>query len=59
MSQGKATGQWTGETVRLAKKGVEYEQAGTPDAAAIDASLADLPPDLKNWVDFYRKQVKR
>lgn len=59
LSNGFATKNWQGETLRLVNKGVDREKAGTPDASRIDESLAGLAPaSAKNWLDFYRKSVR-
>jgi TolA-binding protein len=58
LSRGSATGQWTGETTRLAEKGVDLEKSGTPPTAKIDAVFADLNPNFKTWFDYYRNLAK-
>jgi TolA-binding protein len=58
LSRGSATNQWTGETTKLAEKGVELEKAGSPDGAKIDAAFAELNPAFKPWFDYYRKLGK-
>ncbi len=58
LSRGSATNQWTGETTRLAEKGVELEKAGSPDSAKIDAAFAELNPAFKPWFDYFRKTAK-
>jgi hypothetical protein len=58
LSSGSSTNQWTGETTRLAEKGVELEKAGSPDSAKIDAAFAELNPAFKPWFDYFRKTAK-
>lgn len=60
LSNGLATNDWAGETLRLVNKGVEREKAGTPDKAKIDASLANVTePSVKKWVDYFRRAARR
>jgi hypothetical protein len=60
LSNGLATNNWADETLRLVKKGVEREKAGTPAKAKIDASLASVTKrDVRNWLDSYRKTARR
>jgi tetratricopeptide (TPR) repeat protein len=59
LSNGLATGQWAGDTERFVQKGVEREQAGTPDVAKINAAFADLaPPAVKTWLDSWRARAR-
>ena len=58
LSRGSSTKEWTGETTRLAEKGVGLEKAGSPDSAKIDAAFAELNPAFKPWFDYYRKTAK-
>jgi tetratricopeptide (TPR) repeat protein len=58
LSRGSSTNQWTGETTRLAEKGVELEKAGSPDGAKIDTAFAELNPAFKPWFDYFRKTAK-
>jgi len=55
LARGVSANEWTGPTVTAVKRGVELEKAGTPAAAEIDATFADLPPRIKPWLDGYRK----
>jgi TolA-binding protein len=59
LSNGMATNQWQGETIRLVSKGVEREKAGTPDSAKIDQMFAKLPAKQKAWLEYYRKTAKK
>jgi K+-transporting ATPase c subunit len=56
LANGLATGQWTGQTEELVKKGVERERAGTPKASEIDAALSDLTQGTgRDWLSFFRR----
>lgn len=58
LANGKATGQWKGETERLVLRGVERERAGTPPRGAIDAAFADLTERQGSaWLDYYRRRA--
>ena len=58
LANGFATGQWRGETEDLVAKGVDRERAGTPPAAEIEASLADIPTGSgREWLSFYRQRA--
>ena len=58
LANGYATGQWRGETEDLVTKGVERERAGTPAAAAIDATFADLQAGSgREWLAHYRQRA--
>ncbi|MBX6314705.1 MAG: hypothetical protein IRY99_17590, partial [Isosphaeraceae bacterium] len=60
LARGFATNDWTGETQRLAERGVERERAGTPDSAAIDKALAGLTKATgKEWLDYFRRQARK
>jgi tetratricopeptide (TPR) repeat protein len=59
LSNGFATKDWQGETLRLVNQGVEREKAGTPDTAKIDEALAGLKPAAtRTWLDYYRKKAR-
>lgn len=59
LTRGLTTNEWQGkETLATAAKGAELEKAGSPKAPEIDAAFADLRPDLKGWVNFFRKRAK-
>jgi TolA-binding protein len=58
LSRGSSMNQWTGETTRLAEKGVELEKAGSPDSSKIDAAFSELNPAFKPWFDYFRKTAK-
>jgi TolA-binding protein len=58
LSRGFATGDWKGETERLANRGVEREKAGTPPKAEIDSAFNDLTSETgKDWLAFFRKRA--
>jgi hypothetical protein len=58
LANGKATGEWKGETERLVLQGVERERAGTPPKTAIDAAIADLVERQgRAWLDYYRRRA--
>jgi len=58
LSRGFATGDWKGETERLANRGVERERAGTPPKAEIDSTFADLTQETgKAWLAFFRRRA--
>jgi tetratricopeptide (TPR) repeat protein len=60
LSNGMATNQWQGETLRMVNKGVEREKAGTPEAGKIDQAIGTfVPATAKTWFDYYRKLAKR
>jgi len=58
LAQGFSSGDWTGEAERLARKGAEREQAGTPKAEEIDAAFAGLNKKTRDWLDYYRHHSK-
>ncbi len=59
IANGLATGQWRGETEAMVGRGVEREKAGTPHAAAIDASVAALDKASGGeWLAFYRRRAR-
>jgi hypothetical protein len=56
LSRGLSTGQWDGETERLARRGADLEKAGTPQKALIDSALANLTVQTgKDWIAFFRR----
>jgi hypothetical protein len=58
LSTGFATGDWAGETERLVRRGLEYERAGTPTRAEIDAQFAQLGTEQgKPWLNHWRARV--
>jgi TolA-binding protein len=60
LSRGLATGDWKGDTERLANRGVDREKAGTPPKAEIDAAFADLTPEIgKDWLAFFRRRAAK
>jgi K+-transporting ATPase KdpC subunit len=60
LATGLATGQWRGEAEDLVNKGVERERSGFPGTAEIDAAYVGLTKDTgKDWLSYYRRQVKR
>jgi len=60
LSRGFATGDWKGETERLANRGVEREKAGTPAKAEIDSTFSELTRETgKDWLDFFRRRAAR
>lgn len=54
LANGFATGTWDGQTVQFAQRGAERERAGTPDKAEIDRIFADIRPETRTWLDYYR-----
>ncbi|MFO0950680.1 MAG: hypothetical protein U0835_05910 [Isosphaeraceae bacterium] len=58
LANGMVTSDWRGETQRLAQKAADLEKAGTPARASIDTALEGLLPQLKTWVEFYRKRAQ-
>jgi TolA-binding protein len=53
-----ATGDWRGESVRLATTGVEKEKAGSPERSKIDAAFAGLSVNTgKDWLAFFRNKA--
>ncbi|MEW4568986.1 hypothetical protein AB1L88_14070 [Tautonia sp. JC769] len=58
LANGKATGEWKGETERLVLQGVDRERAGTPPKTAIDATFAGLTERQGSaWLDYYRRRA--
>ena len=55
LSHGSATNQWTGETERLVKQGIEREKAGTPALDKINSAFSGVAPTLKPWLEGWRK----
>ena len=58
LTRGLTTSDWQGETLTTAAKGAELEKAGSPKAPEVDATFADLPPNLKSWITYFRQQAK-
>lgn len=58
LSNGFTTGNWQGETLQFANRGVELEKAGTPDRAAIDAALNGLAPQTAQWIAAFRARAR-
>ena len=59
LAKGSAKAIWTGETETLVNKGIDLEKAGSPKKDEIDAAFADLLPQLKTWLDAYRKRANQ
>jgi hypothetical protein len=58
LSRGLSSGQWNGECARLAEEGVEWERAGKPDSAIVDATFAELTKATgKDWLASHRKHT--
>jgi TolA-binding protein len=56
LANGLATGQWTGQTEELVKKGVERERAGTPKAAEVEDALSGLTQgNGRDWLAHFRR----
>ena len=59
LANGKATGDWKGETERLVRRAVELEKAGSPSSEEIDAAFNDLGQrEFSAWLDFFRGQAE-
>lgn len=58
LARGASTSDWGGETVKLVTRGMELEKAGSPKASEIDTAFADMPAQLKPWLDAYRKRAR-
>jgi TolA-binding protein len=53
-----ATGDWRGESVRLATTGVDKEKAGMPERSKIDAAFAGLTVNTgRDWLAFFRNKA--
>ena len=58
LANGKATGDWKGETERLVRRAVELEKAGSPSTEEIDAVFEDLGQrEFSAWLKFFRGQA--
>jgi hypothetical protein len=60
LASGFATRDWSGQTQRLALRGVERERAGTPGTDRIDSAFTSLTQATgKDWLAAYRRRAKK
>jgi len=58
LSNGLTTTEWTGDTERLVRRGVEREKAGTPARAEIEAQFSALKREQgKDWLKDWRNRA--
>ncbi|MHB1562087.1 MAG: hypothetical protein ACYC61_31960 [Isosphaeraceae bacterium] len=56
LASGLASGDWTGESVALVRRGIACEQKGSPKRPDIDAQFSALTKEQgKEWLDEWRK----
>lgn len=60
LASGLTSGDWTGESVVLVRRGIACEQKGSPKGPEIDAQFAALTKEQgKEWLDEWRKGAAR
>jgi TolA-binding protein len=60
LANGLTSGEWTGESERLVRRGLECEQGGKPKRAEIDAQFSTLTKEQgKDWLEEWRKRASR
>ena len=60
LANGLTSGDWTGESERLVRRGLACEQAGTPKRPDIDAQFTALTREQgKDWLEEWRKRASR
>jgi hypothetical protein len=60
LANGLTSGDWTGESDRMVRRGLACEQRGSPKRADIDAQFATITKEQgKDWLDEWRKRAPR
>jgi TolA-binding protein len=60
LANGLTSGDWTGESERLVRRGLECEQGGKPKRSDIDAQFSTLTREKgKDWLEEWRKRASR
>jgi TolA-binding protein len=60
LANGLTSGDWTGESERLVRRGLECEQGGRPKRSDIDAQFSTLTREQgKDWLEEWRKRASR
>jgi TolA-binding protein len=57
LANGLTSGEWTGESERMVRRGIEFEQGGRPKRPDIDAQFSTLTKEQgKDWLAEWRKR---
>jgi hypothetical protein len=60
LANGLTSGNWTGDTEAMVRRGVACEQKGMPKRSDIDAQFSTLAKDkVKDWLEEWRNRVPR
>jgi TolA-binding protein len=60
LANGLTSGDWTGETEGLVRRGLACEQRGSPKRSDIDAQFSTLTKEQgKDWLEEWRKRASR
>jgi hypothetical protein len=60
LASGLTSGDWTGESDRMVRRGLELEQGGKPKRSDIDAQFSTLTREqAKDWLEEWRKRASR
>jgi TolA-binding protein len=60
LANGLTSGDWTGESERMVRRGLECEQGGRPKRSDIDAQFSTLTREQgKDWLEEWRKRASR
>jgi hypothetical protein len=60
LANGLTSGDWTGESVGLVRRGLACEQRGSPKRSDIDAQFSTLTKEQgKDWLGEWRKSASR
>jgi TolA-binding protein len=60
LANGLTTGNWTGESERMVRRGLECEKGGKPKRSDIDAQFSTLTKEQgKDWLGEWRKLASR
>jgi tetratricopeptide (TPR) repeat protein len=60
LANGLTSGDWTGDSERMVRRGLECEQGGKPKRSDIDAQFSTLTREKgKGWLEDWRKRASR
>ena len=60
LANGLTSGDWTGESERMVRRGLACEQRGTPKRSDIDAQFSTLTKEQgRDWLSEWRKRASR
>ena len=60
LANGLTSGDWTGESERMVRRGLACEQGGRPKRSDIDAQFSTLTKEQgKDWLEEWRKRASR